>query len=269
MKIIENAKYMSKNCYRTWKLWKCSLFSELKTLEAFTIFGSENLGSVHYFRFWKFWKCSLFSDLKPWKWILISDLKILEVFTIFGYENPGSVHYLRIWKPWKCLQFSDLNILEVFTICGSENPGSVHYFRIWKPWKCIILSDLKTVEVLFSTQFCRGVRGAPNEGDGRGGEYSQWILGDNTISGDDQGWVDARRVFCFFNELLHSKVWQQAGECAALPDCHILTIRPNLIHICIKSLQPLLMLHTNDFRDGWYLPHIHTATLQWLIPFLA
>ena len=30
--------------------WKCILFSDLKTLEVFTIFGSENLGSVHYFR---------------------------------------------------------------------------------------------------------------------------------------------------------------------------------------------------------------------------
>ena len=39
----------------------------------------------------------------------------------------------------------------------------------------------------------RGVWGGaspPNEGDGRGGGCSQWILGDDTISGDGQGWVD-------------------------------------------------------------------------------
>ena len=30
--------------------WKCILFSDLKTVEVFTIIGSENLGSVHYFR---------------------------------------------------------------------------------------------------------------------------------------------------------------------------------------------------------------------------
>ena len=30
--------------------WKCIQFSDLNTLNVYTIFGSENLGSVHYFR---------------------------------------------------------------------------------------------------------------------------------------------------------------------------------------------------------------------------
>ena len=70
--------------------WKCILFSDLKTFEVFTIFGSENLGSVYYFRIWKPWKCTLFSDLKT-----------VEVHTIFVSENRGSVYYFRIWKPWR------------------------------------------------------------------------------------------------------------------------------------------------------------------------
>ena len=65
--------------------WKCILFSDLHTLEVFTIFGSANPGSVYYFRICKPWKCSLFSDLKT-----------LEVFTIFGSVNPGSAHYFLI-----------------------------------------------------------------------------------------------------------------------------------------------------------------------------
>ena len=81
----------SAHYFRIWEPWKCSLFSDLKTVEVFTIFGSENRGSVHYFRIWKPWKCSLFSDLRT-----------LEVFTIFESANPGSAHYFRIWKPWKC-----------------------------------------------------------------------------------------------------------------------------------------------------------------------
>ena len=46
----------------------------------------------------------------------------------------------------------------------------------------------------------RGVWGAarpPNEKDGRGGRYSQWILGDGTISGDGQGWVDI--IYLYLN----------------------------------------------------------------------
>ena len=42
--------------------WKCILFSDLKTLEVFTIFGSENF----------------------------------EVFTIFESVDPGSAHYFQI-----------------------------------------------------------------------------------------------------------------------------------------------------------------------------
>ena len=107
MKISENAKYTSKNCYRTWKLWKCSLFSDLKTLEVLTIFRSEHLGSVQYFRIWKPWKCSLWVD-------------------------PGSVCYFQIWIPWKCSLFSDPKTMEVFTTLGSVNRESVHYFLIRK-----------------------------------------------------------------------------------------------------------------------------------------
>ena len=94
---FRNAYYL-----RIWKPWKCSLFSDLKTVEVFTVFGSEDLGSVHSFRIWKPLKCSLFSDLKT-----------VEVFTVFGSETPGSVHYFRIWKPWKCILVSDLKTLEV------------------------------------------------------------------------------------------------------------------------------------------------------------
>ena len=43
------------------------LFSDLKTVEVYTVFGIENSRSVFYF----------------------SELKTLEVHTIFGTENPG------------------------------------------------------------------------------------------------------------------------------------------------------------------------------------
>ena len=76
----------------------------------YTIFGSENLGSLFFVPIWKPWKCTLFSgsttlevyyfgDWKPWKWILLSGLETLEVYTIFGTENL---------KPWNCTLFSDV-----------------------------------------------------------------------------------------------------------------------------------------------------------------
>ena len=117
--------------------WKCILLSDLKTVEVFTIFGSENPGSVYYFRNWKPWK-SNFRNWKPWKYIIFSDLKTLEVYTMFGSENPGSAYYFRNWKPWKCILFSDLKTLEVYTIFGTENLGRVYYFRDWKPWISIL-----------------------------------------------------------------------------------------------------------------------------------
>ena len=133
--------------FRTWKPWKCILFSDLKTLEAYTIFESEKPGSVYCFRIWKPWKCMLFSHLKTLEVHTILALKTLEVYTILGPENPGSVYDFRIWTPWKCILFSDLKTLEVYTIFGCGDPGSAYYFRIWKPWKCILFSDLKTLEV--------------------------------------------------------------------------------------------------------------------------
>ena len=96
-------------------------------LEVYTIFGPGNPGSVHYFPIWKPWKCSLFSDLKtvevftivgsekPWKCSLFSDLKTLEVFTIFGSENLGSVYYSRNRKPWRGILFSELQAVKVYT----------------------------------------------------------------------------------------------------------------------------------------------------------
>ena len=69
-------------------------------LEVYTIFGTENPGSVHYFR-----------DRKPFKCILLSELKTLEVYTIFG------------------ILFSELKTMEVHTFFGSENLGSVYYFQ--------------------------------------------------------------------------------------------------------------------------------------------
>ena len=38
-----------------------------------------------------------------------------------------------------------------------------------------------------------GVARPPNGGDGREWGDSQWIIGDGTISGDGQGWVDVKR----------------------------------------------------------------------------
>ena len=71
--------------FRIWKPWKCIPFSDLNTLEVYTTFRSENLGSAyHYFRIWKPWKCILFSDLKT-----------VEVCTNVGSENLGGVYYLR------------------------------------------------------------------------------------------------------------------------------------------------------------------------------
>ena len=72
------------------KISLCILFSELKTLEAYTIFGTESLGSVYYS-----W------GSKPWKCIVFPDLNTLEVYTIFGTENLGSVYYVRKSKPWR------------------------------------------------------------------------------------------------------------------------------------------------------------------------
>ena len=59
--------------FRILRPWKCILFSELNTLEVYTICGSENRGSVY----------------------TIFGLKTLEVYTIVGSENVGSVYYVR------------------------------------------------------------------------------------------------------------------------------------------------------------------------------
>ena len=70
------------------------------------------------------------------------------------------------------------------------------------------------LQVSCSTQFGREVQGAkrpgksgvlgaarpPNEGDGRGVGYSQWILGGDTISGDGQGWVDVEGLSLAFGK---------------------------------------------------------------------
>ena len=103
--------------FRTWRPWKCSLFSDLETMEVFTIFGSENRGSVHYFR--------------PWKCLLLSDLKTLEVFTIFESENRGCVYYFRNWKPWKCRLFPGLETLEMYTIFGTENSRPANALELY------------------------------------------------------------------------------------------------------------------------------------------
>ena len=63
-------------------------FTDLKTLEPYTIFGAENFGNVYF----------------------LSGLKTMEDYTIFGTEylgsvyyfrNPGSVYHFRDWKPWE------------------------------------------------------------------------------------------------------------------------------------------------------------------------
>ena len=132
--------------------WKYILFSDLKTVEVFTIFGSENLGSVHYFRIWKHWKCILFSDLKT-----------LEVYTMFGSENPGIVYDFRIWKPWKCSLSSDLKTMEAVTIFGSENCGG--------PIFDAILWVGSGGEAAQESRWVWGAARHPNEGDGRGGGW--------------------------------------------------------------------------------------------------
>ena len=64
--------------FRIWRtenscLWKCMLFSELNTLEVYTILGDENVGCVYNFQNWK----------------------TMEVYAIFGAENCGSAYYPR------------------------------------------------------------------------------------------------------------------------------------------------------------------------------
>ena len=72
------------------------------SLEVYTIFPFKNLGIVYYFRLRKPWKCLLFSDLKTLEVFTIfgsENLEVLPVFgsvTILGSENCGSVHYFRI-----------------------------------------------------------------------------------------------------------------------------------------------------------------------------
>ena len=103
----------------------------------------------------------------------------MEVFTIFGSENPGSAHYFRILKPWKCSLYSDLETLEAFTIFRSENRGGLIF-------DAILAGGPGGEAPRESRDVWRGAR-PPNEGDGRGGRYSQWIFDDGTISGDGQG----------------------------------------------------------------------------------
>ena len=111
------------------------LLSDLKTLEAFTIFGSENPEVF-----------TIFNSENP------------EVLTIFGSENP---EVFTIFGPWKCSLFSVLKTLEVFTIFGSENPWGVMFDAI--------LSGGPGGEVPQESR--RGWRAArpPNQRDGRGG----------------------------------------------------------------------------------------------------
>ena len=66
------------------------VFSDLKTLEVYAIFGFENPRSVYYFR-----------DRKLWQYVLFSGLKALEVYTFFGIEIHASVYYFQDRKPWR------------------------------------------------------------------------------------------------------------------------------------------------------------------------
>ena len=83
--------------------------------------------------------------------MLLSDLKTVEVHPIFGSET-----------------------VEMYTIFGSEDA---------------ILSGVQGAKPPGKAGGFGGPRGPPMRGM-VGGWYSQWILGDDTISGDGQGWVD-------------------------------------------------------------------------------